>query len=324
MTKRRKLAPKPQHQIPLTDRSDDAGRADPDPIEPSKVGGFWGGSAVNLLQKKLDSEMTNLSDRVLQGLVVVELDHTRVVDKQGSDRQDDWKSEENLKSLIDDIRRRGQNQPIQVRPRDDAWLPNSEDPLNFGDTVFVVQSGRRRLESCRFLGIKVKAIINTGQSDTLRLDLEERFLENTVRRDLSAFEELLSVGLIARARDGEEQKTVADELHTTPSDVSLGLACLEFFDMLLAEHDVNSLAKRDFRRIIPEIRRKVSGRSDKPKPSKLSPSKPVAFKQSHGRLSARTSLSKSGFSMAIKGWKGDEDQLRAEIDAFLRTLSSAD
>lgn len=312
MTKRRKLVPKTT--------SSDATPAETPVVAPSaKSGGFWGGSAINLLQKRLDATSTEIVERIAQGLIVVELDPGQIDDDRGSDRQNDWKSQESLKSLVDDIGRRGQSQPIQVRPADPEWTPDPENPLDFSETRFVIQSGRRRLESCRILGKPVKAIIRTDQADALRMDLEERFLENTVRRDLSAFEELLSIGLIAQARENEEQKAIAEELHVTPSDVSLGLACLEFFDTIVAEYEVDSLAKRDFRRIIPELRKREKGGRRAAKPN--SQVKGERLERSFGGLTASATRSRNGFSVTIKGWKGNEEALAKHIDAFMKTLS---
>ena len=314
MTKRRKLTPK---IAPAA-----LGEGDEKGAAPS-AGGFWGGSAVNLLQRRLDTASTEIVDRIAQGLIVVELDPDQIDDDSGSDRQDDWKTADNLKSLVDDIKRRGQSQPIRVRPEKADWTPSAENPLDFSGMRFVVQSGRRRLESCRVLGIPVRAIIRTDQADALRLDLEERFLENTVRRDLSAFEELLSIGLIARAREDEEQKAIASELHVTPSDVSLGLACLEFFDTIVAEHDVTTLAKRDFRQVIPALRKRTKGDAEavvRNEPSKRRQDSSV-IERKQGRVVVKATPSKSGFSISVKGWKGDATALTRAIDAFMETLS---
>ena len=315
MTKRRKLAPRAKAAAPQAQ--------EPEKPAAAGAGGFWGGSAINLLQKRLDTASTEIVDRIAQGLLVVELDPDQIDDDSGSDRQDDWKSDESLKSLVDDIKRRGQSQPIRVRPENPDWKPSAENPLDFTGTRFIVQSGRRRLESCRKLGISVRAIIRTDQSDALRMDLEERFLENTVRRDLSAFEELLSIGLIVRAREDEEQKAIATELHVTPSDVSLGLACLEFFDIIVAEHDVTNLAKRDFRQIIPAIRKrgKKSSTAVDPKATPDSPGKQDQIERRSGKIILKAVPSKTGFSLFVKGWQGDRSELADKIEAFLTTLS---
>ena len=317
MTKRRKLTPK------VAPKDTDPASAD---VETPRgtTGGFWGGSAVNLLQRKLDAASTTLSERILQGLLVVELEPDQIEDERGSDRQDDWKSDDSLEALIRDIKRRGQSQPIRVRPQDPDWAPSSDDPLDFADVSFIVQSGRRRLESCRRLGIPVRAIIRTDQGDALQLDLEERFLENTVRRDLSAFEELLSVGLIAQARQDEEQKAVAADLHVSASDVSLGLACLELFDDLVEAYDVNTLAKRDFRQVIPALRRKRKDvGSEEPVPAKeRQPAKRKNIERELGSLKAVASRSSKGLAIRIAGWSGTDDELSERLERFLETLAN--
>lgn len=317
MTKRRKLAPK------VAPRETDATQADAETPR-GTTGGFWGGSAVNLLQRKLDAASSTMADRIVQGLLVVELDPTQIADERGSDRQDDWKSDDALEALIRDIERRGQSQPIRVRPRDPDWVPSSDDPLDFTDVPFIVQSGRRRLESCRRLGIPVRAIVRTDQGDALQLDLEERFLENTVRRDLSAFEELLSVGLIAQARQDEEQKAVAADLHVSASDVSLGIACLELFDELVKAYDVNTLAKRDFRQVIPALRRKLkddAAQDGLPRKEKRA-AKRKRIEREFGPLKGTASRSSTGLSIRIAGWNGTDEELGERLRQVLETLAA--
>lgn len=159
-----------------------------------------------------------------------------------------------FQQLVANIKRRGQTQPIRVRPSGDEWTPNDDNPLKTKDS-FEIQSGRRRLEACRVLGQPVRAIIATKEADALQADLEERFHENTMRRALNGFEELLSIGALATGLQNLTQVEIAERLGVPQGDVSLGLACLEHRDAIIAEVDVAATPKRQYRSILPKIKR---------------------------------------------------------------------
>lgn len=185
------------------------------------MGGMWGGTAMNMLRQRLEDTRATIIDGVLNGTVAVELLPAQVEDPTGSDRQAGWEDDPEFQALMDNIARRGQTQAIRVRPVDPAWEPDRDHPLDSADR-FIIQSGRRRLAACRMLDRKVVAVIATVEGEAALADLEERFHENTMRKNLSGFEELLSIGLIADALGDLSQQEIAQRLSVSQNDVSLG------------------------------------------------------------------------------------------------------
>jgi len=219
-----------------------------------QLGGMWGGSAMNMMKQRIEEANGSLLEAIKGGMVAVALNPNQVVDKVGTDRLTKWDDDEDFQQLVANIKRRGQKQPIRVRPEAPDWQPNQDKPLETNDK-FVIQSGRRRLEACRTLGLKVNAIIATPEADQMQADLEERFHENTMRRDLNGFEELLSIGVLAQGLRDMSQQDIADRLGVPQGDVSLGLACVEHRRVILDQVDITKTPKRAYRAMIPKLKR---------------------------------------------------------------------
>ena len=241
--------------IPLEEEIGEAGKPG--------MGGMWGGTAMNMLRQRLEDTKASIIDGVLNGTVAIELLPIQVEDPTGSDRQSGWEDDPEFQALMDNIARRGQTQAIRVRPVDPAWEPDRDHPLDTADK-FIIQSGRRRLAACRMLDRKVVAVIATVEGEAALADLEERFHENTMRKNLSGFEELLSVGLIADALGDLSQQEIAQRLSVSQNDVSLGRSCVELHDRIVAEVDIQNAPKRAFRDIIPRLRGSVVEKAKKP------------------------------------------------------------
>lgn len=239
------------------------------PQSKGTMGGMWAGSAMNMLKQRIDDAHGTLLAGVKSGTVVIKLDPNQIEDSVGSDRLTAWEKDDDFATLLANIKRRGQKQPIRVRPKAKNWEPDQSNPLETKDK-FYIQSGRRRLEACRTLGIPVDAIIATEEGDLAIADLEERFHENTMRKSLNGFEELLSIGLLAESLQELTQTEIADRLGVAQGDVSLGVACLEYRDQILANVDVAATPKRKYRSIIPKLKRGrlLSDPAAKPKPQK--------------------------------------------------------
>lgn len=218
------------------------------------MGGMWAGSAMNMLKQRIDDAHGSLFQGVMAGTVVLELDPAQIKDDVGSDRMTPWQEDEDFAALVANIKRRGQTQPIRVRPVAPDWEADKANPIETKDSFFI-QSGRRRLEACRVLGQPVKAVIATVDGDRALADLEERFHENTMRRDLNGFEELISIGLLAESLRELTQTEIAERLNVGQGDVSLGLACLELREQILQEVDITTTPKRQYRAIIPKLKR---------------------------------------------------------------------
>ena len=227
---------------------------EPETAPKAAMGGMWAGSAMNMLKQRLEDASGSLHAGILAGTVVMELDPDQVQDSVGSDRVTEWAQDEDFGQLVANISRRGQTQPIRVRPQDDKWAPDPENPLETSYTFFI-QSGRRRLAACRSLGIKVKAIIATEEGDQYLADLEERFHENTMRKNLNGFEELLSIGAMAGMMQDKTQAEIAEHLGIAQGDVSLGLGCVTYRKAIEDAVDITKTPKRAYRTLIPKIKR---------------------------------------------------------------------
>lgn len=206
------------------------------------------------MKQRIEDANGSLLAGIRSGTVAIALRADQVLDKVGTDRLTPWEKDADFDQLVANIRRRGQKQPIRVRPESTEWVPNKDHPLETNDN-FVIQSGRRRLEACRVLGIRVNAIIATPQTDQMQADLEERFHENTMRRNLNGFEELLSIGVLAQGLRDMSQQDIADHLGVLQGDVSLGLACLEHRRVILQQVDIATTPKRAYRAMIPKLNR---------------------------------------------------------------------
>lgn len=139
--------------------------------------------------------------RLRGGVFEIDADH---IDTAG--RLDDRLQIE-IEGLKASISRNGQRVPILVRPLE-------------GDRYSLIY-GRRRLEACRELGIKVRAIVTEMEGDQA---LRDQLLENQERRDLSFIERAI---VAAALLDGDHlsppertNKGVAEVLNLTEAGVS--------------------------------------------------------------------------------------------------------
>ncbi|WP_298864000.1 ParB N-terminal domain-containing protein [uncultured Sulfitobacter sp.] len=269
------------------------------------MGGMWGGTAMNMLRQRLEDTRATITDGILNGTVAIELMPAQIEDPTGSDRQTGWEDDPEFQALMDNIARRGQTQAIRVRPVDTAWEPDRDHPLDTADK-FIIQSGRRRLAACRMLDRKVVAVIATIEGEAALADLEERFHENTMRKNLSGFEELLSIGLIADALGDLSQQEIAQRLSVSQNDVSLGRSCMEMHDRIVAEVDIENTPKRAFREIIPRLR---GGAVEKVK-------KPAAkvTKANNGAIHVAVKAGSGGaLSLTLKGADVDAEWLARSV-----------
>lgn len=245
-----------KRKLSSTPATEPDSQAIPDPEAPQepRAGGMWAGSMMNLMQHRMEATQASLGEGILAGTVIIELDPSQIVDEVGSDRMTDWQADPAFLALRDNIERRGQTQPIRVRPANPAWTPSETHPLQTRDQ-FVIQSGRRRLAVCAQLGRPVQAIVSTEAGDAIQADLEERFAENTMRKALNGFEELISIGVLATGMRDLTQMEIAQRLGISQGDISLGLACLTYRDIIEQNVDIAATPKREYRALVPRIKR---------------------------------------------------------------------
>ena len=118
----------------------------------------------------------NDAEAFSKGKLIIDLEPDRLIDSIGSDRIGNWEEDVDFQSLKMNIMERGQLQPVIVS-------------FDYDKKQFELQSGRRRLYVCKSLNMKVKVKLNTNkESSTL-----ERYYENNVRKNLSFFENLVSI-----------------------------------------------------------------------------------------------------------------------------------
>ncbi len=278
-------------------------------LTPGRAGGLLGHAMESSTKIALREIREDVAGAILRGGVSLEIPTDQIDENPevGSDRIGDWKDDPDLEILIHNIRERGQLQPIRVRPTDSCWRPNKIDAFKIDPADrFVIQSGRRRLEACKRLGITVLAHLVVDLENLDLADLEERYFENTMRKDLSGFERLLSVGSLAKKLDGMSQQEIAKRLGVSQPYVSGGIKVAENEELIEKRIDTKTASIRDILAFLPDLKTlegqaalknngSVPDASDKPKPA---PAKRVTLKSGG---SYRIKKTKSGISVAVKG-----------------------
>lgn len=236
-----------------------------------RPGGNWSRMAFEEMDKRLKEAGSALEraeeasyQGILEGVVPISIPRGQIIDEIGSDR---FTSEvegdtESLSALIDNIRRRGLRTPLRVRPKNPDWRPRPSSPRDVGDEVFILQSGRRRLEACRHLGIDPFVFLSfVDAQDAYTEDLHERFFENATRKNLTAIEKLYSIGLIAKETIGTSQAQIAEIIGTSTSQVSRGLAVVEYFPKLKVDLDLEHVSRDDIDAVL-KIYREADAKSE--------------------------------------------------------------
>lgn len=302
------------------------------PVSEEKVPEMTAGRAGGLLGHAMESSnkvalreiREDVAGAILRGAVSLEIPTDQIDENPevGSDRVGDWKADPDLEILICNIKERGQLQPIRVRPVDTLWRPNKIDAFKIDPSDrFVIQSGRRRLEACRNLGISVLAHLVIDIKDLDLADLEERYFENTMRKDLSGFERLLSIGALARKLDGMTQQEIAKRLGVSQPYVSGGIKVVENEGLIEKKINTQTASIRDILTLLPGLKEgqgasegNSDGKSINEK-SKPTPARKVALKSGGSYQIKRT---KYGISLAIKDVEiNDEGSFEADLSELL-------
>ncbi len=217
-------------------------------------------ATVRDLKAGQELQLKKTTKDILEGRISLELDPDQIIDEVDTDRMIALGDEKEFESLVENIRLRGQRQPIRVRPVDPNWNPDPENPTLTNDK-FIVQSGRRRIAACKKLGVKVLALVSvkTELKDLTLDDLIERMTENTMRADLSPWERMLSIGEIM-ARSEKTQSDVADLLGVGRPTISQAQSCYKYRDQLEAmSEEINALPLRRIIAMIPEATKRADG-----------------------------------------------------------------
>lgn len=240
-------------------------KAELDAHAPPAVSGAWSAHAARGLSARLvevEEEARRANELqyegILEGTVPVRIPVSMIEDVVGTDRilnLEDSSDEDSFRSLVKNIQQRGQRTPIRVRPLNAEWRPHPVTPRDVGAQRFALQSGRRRLAACRELGLDPLCFLSFAEPDFARLeDLQERFYENAVRRELSQIERLYSIGLIARETQGASQGQIAEIIGVSRPAVNRGMGVVEHFDELKERIDLSSATRDEIDQALKEIR----------------------------------------------------------------------
>lgn len=289
-------------------------------MTPGRAGGLLGHAMESSNRIALREIREDVVGAILRGAVSLEIPVGQIDENPevGSDRVGSWQDDPDLETLIHNIHERGQIQPIRVRPADTSWRPNKIDAFRIDPfDRFIIQSGRRRLEACKRLGIPVLAHLIVDLKDLDLADLEERYFENTMRKDLSGFERLLSIGALATKLVGMTQQEIAKRLGVSQPYVSGAIKVVEQEALIEEQIDTRTASIREILALLPDLREGQGAYDDKPKTQKTKPTPPRKISLKRGG-SYQVKRTKSGISVTIKDVEIDEEgSFEAELSELL-------
>jgi ParB/RepB/Spo0J family partition protein len=216
---------------------------------------------------------------VLAGAIPIAIPASQISDIVGTDRvamPDHDPKDPAFRELVENIKTRGLRTPVRVRPLDAGWRPDARFPRDVSGVSFALQSGRRRMAACIELGIDPLCFLAFTDADGARLDdLHERFFENAARKNLTTYEYLYSLGLIAREVGGSQDQ-IAENLNISQPVISRAVAVVDHAEALAKEidpkvatrNDIDAALKRirnDLKSPDPRAKAKRETRREKPK-----------------------------------------------------------
>ncbi|EIE51248.1 replication protein [Salipiger aestuarii] len=290
------------------------------------AGSAWKSGALAQSQAAVERSRSELCSDILHGRHEISLTQDQISDPMGTDRRQDWMSQDAFRSLVSSIATNGQDTPILVWPEDPDWTPDSLDPTNVAGVPFVMLTGRRRLAAASELGIPLRAILappdaRHAENSTFEM-LFLRFRENEERENLSPFERLVSIGeMYETLASGEKRLTAvafAKKIGVHESLVSRARAVFAAQEQILnAFKNVYDMSFRDLQGALASLE-SVSKPKAKPraKPRKLT----VKRKVGHRNLSV-TSVD-GNLSIKVAGMPIDQERLEKLGDLVASYLSS--
>lgn len=251
----------------------DAEAENSDHTSPPEVVGAWsihGRKGLRERFEEVEQEAKHANaiqyQGILEGKIPIQIPPEKIHDIVGTDRiveRPDGDDADSFASLVRNIQNRGQRVPIRVRPLNPDWRPNPATPRDITGQEFALQSGRRRRAACAKLGIEALCFLSFADEETARLeDLQERFYENAVRRDLNQIERLFSIGLIATETPAASQSQIAEIMGVSRPIVNRAVGVVEHFDKLREMLDLATATRDDIDRALKEVRSKT--RSEHP------------------------------------------------------------
>lgn len=309
-------------------------KSDPVAVGKPRTGGAgsaWKAGAVEQNRAALGRARQKTADDILNGHHELSVSPTKVTDRLGTDRREDWKNQEAFQSLKNSIEANGQDTPVQVWPSDPEWKPDPLDPENVDGVQFELITGRRRHAIADLLEIPLRAVLASpekrGSEDEEFELLFMRFRENEERENLGPFERLLSIGEMfenLKANSLSSNVTAvsfAKRIGVHESIVSRGRTVFRDRKQILNKF------KNAYDLSFPDLQKAVSSLADPKETKGKAPPKPkkIAITRSVG--SRRLSISSQGGKLSLSAAGIDLDKQSLEglgdvIAAYLQEHGS--
>ena len=284
------------------------------------AGSAWKSGALAQSQAAVERSRAELCLDILNGRHEISLSPDQISDPMGTDRRQDWMSQEAFRSLVNSIASNGQDTPILVWPEDPDWQPDPLDPSNIAGVPFVMLTGRR--------GVPLRAILappdarNAENSKFEMLFL--RFRENEERENLSPFERLVSIGeMYETLASGEEKLTAvafAKKIGVHESLVSRARSVFAAQDQILNTFkNVYDMSFRDLQGALASLERTNKA---KPKP-KTKPQK-LTVKRKVGNRNLSVTSVDGNLSIKVAGVPIDQERLEKLGDLVASYLNVED
>ena len=292
------------------------------------AGSAWKSGALAQSQAAVERSRAELCSDILNGRHEIRLSPDQISDPMGTDRRQDWKSQEAFKSLVNSIASNGQDTPILVWPENPDWQPDPLDPSNVAGVPFVMLTGRRRLAAASELGLPLRAILappdarNAEHSKFEMLFL--RFRENEERENLSPFERLVSIGeMYETLASGEEKLTAvafAKKIGVHESIVSRARSVFAAQDQILNTFkNAYDMSFRDLQGALASLERT---NKTKPKPKKK-PQK-ITVKRKVGNRNLSVTSVDGNLSIKVAGVPINQERLEKLGDLVASYLNVED
>ncbi len=292
------------------------------------AGSAWKSGALAQSHAAVERSRAELCSDILNGRHEINLSPDQISDPMGTDRRQDWMSQEAFRSLVSSIAANGQDTPILVWPEDPDWKPDPLDPTNVAGIPFVMLTGRRRLAAASELGVSLRAILappDGRNSENSRFEmLFLRFRENEERENLSPFERLVSIGeMYETLASGEEKLTAvafAKKIGVHESLVSRARSVFAAQDQILnAFKNVYDMSFRDLQGALASLER-VS----KPKPKPKAKPRKLTVKRKVGNRNLSVTSVDGNLSIKVAGVPIDLERLERLGDLVASYLSAED
>ncbi|NOZ72123.1 MAG: replication protein [Chloroflexi bacterium] len=281
------------------------------------AGSAWKAGALAQTQASLEQNRAQIVQDILSGRLELAINPSQISDPLGTDRRADWIEQDAFRTLLKSIEANGQDTPILVWPKDEAWVPDPLNPTDVEGVEFIMLTGRRRLAVAEKLELPLRAVLAPSEKRGSVAGKFEmlffRFRENEERENLSPFERLLSIGemfeTLNATKEGQKLTAVAfaERVGVHESIISRARAVFRSRDAILnAFKNVYEMSFRDLQSALATVSgEKQASLKAKPKPKKLMVTRKVGNKKiSITSIDGKLSVSAAGLKIDKKGLEG--------------------